>query len=321
MEQQRSKSGILIGRKGNKFEIIGMISGGITLTPAPSPQFLTEQYFKPLSILFNYRAILISEINDGQIHDIIQCYLSRVNTILKPFFRIPALVNKAFIRSISQVLEIEEEELIDELIETAVPACPPNPFYTNLFYTKKLEPPAPELATLSTGIIKKHCPNYGGMLLAPKFIVLHSTETDGVGPVINTFFNLNSKVSAHYLIGSKGGRWELVPKTRIAWHAGRSMITIKNKTYRGLNKNSIGIELVGYHDKRFKVEQYLALSDLIEQIKQSLPTIKYLTTHRRIAYPSGRKRDPGNLDKVFYSEMTSLFKGIYDDPWYRWEKE
>lgn len=80
--------------------------------------------------------------------------------------------------------------------------------------------------------------NYGGVL-APKGIILHSTDGDLAGTgSINWLCDKASKVSAHVVIDRDGKITQLVPFNRVAWHAGKSQW----KGMSGLNQFAIGIE-------------------------------------------------------------------------------
>lgn len=72
-------------------------------------------------------------------------------------------------------------------------------------------------------------------------IVIHHTEEDSVQESLDTLRTRNSQgpVSAHYLIGRDGKRYQLVADNERAWHAGAG-------SWRGItdiNSISIGIEL------------------------------------------------------------------------------
>lgn len=75
----------------------------------------------------------------------------------------------------------------------------------------------------------------------PVLVVLHYTEQDSAQRSLDTLRTGNSggRVSAHYLIGQDGTRYQLVSDTHRAWHAGAGhwgAIT-------DVNSASIGIEL------------------------------------------------------------------------------
>jgi N-acetylmuramoyl-L-alanine amidase len=103
-----------------------------------------------------------------------------------------------------------------------------------------------------------------------------------------------SKVSAHYTVGTDGRVFFHVPEERRAWHAGVSYWAGE----RNVNGRSIGIELVnpghefGYVP--FAQAQIAALIDLAKGIlaRHPIPPARVLG-HSDVA--PGRKTDPGEL--------------------------
>jgi N-acetylmuramoyl-L-alanine amidase len=75
----------------------------------------------------------------------------------------------------------------------------------------------------------------------PVIIVIHHTEQKSVQQSLRTLRTANSggPVSAHYLIGADGHRYQLVADERRAWHAGAG----RWGTITDLNSASIGIEI------------------------------------------------------------------------------
>ena len=125
-----------------------------------------------------------------------------------------------------------------------------------------------------------------------KFIIIHYTGMKKESSSIKKLCDPKSKVSSHYYIKKNGSILNLVPDLYEAWHAGES----KWKTYKSLNKYSIGIELTnpghqhGY--RNFSLKQISSLKKLI----------KYLSKKYKISYKSilghsdispNRKKDPG----------------------------
>lgn len=82
-------------------------------------------------------------------------------------------------------------------------------------------------------------PNKSGKI-DPKFIVMHYTAGNTAESAINTLTRKGSNVSAQIVIDIDGTITQLVPFNVKAWHAGPS----RHAGYNGLNKYSIGIELV-----------------------------------------------------------------------------
>lgn len=83
-------------------------------------------------------------------------------------------------------------------------------------------------------------PNIDGKVQA-KYLIIHYTAQRNAEAAIRTLTDphVNSRVSAHLVIGRNGSITQLVPFDTVAWHAGKS-------TWKGLhdlNQYSLGIEL------------------------------------------------------------------------------
>ena len=125
-----------------------------------------------------------------------------------------------------------------------------------------------------------------------KFIVIHYTGMKKESEAINRLTNIQSEVSSHYLIKNNGNILTLVPDLYEAWHAGKSSW----KSYKSLNQNSIGIEIInpghkfGY--KRFSKKQIFSLLKLsLFLMKKYKIGSKNILGHSDIA--PQRKKDPG----------------------------
>lgn len=99
------------------------------------------------------------------------------------------------------------------------------------------------------------------------------------------------RLQYHYFIGRDGHIYEFVDPKYIAFHAGKS-------NYLGMsgwNDFSIGICLQGTNFLEYTEEQYQSLNDLVFSLRIRYPDIQNypLTYHSQVAYPSGRKKDPG----------------------------
>lgn len=97
-------------------------------------------------------------------------------------------------------------------------------------------------------------------------------------------------VAPHYLIDRGGGIYRLVKDSNIAYHAGESK-TPDGRT--GVNKFSLGIELMNTEKDKYTKSQYQAANNLIAFLKTKYK-IKYVLGHEQIA--PGRKTDPWNID-------------------------
>ncbi|MBN2319943.1 MAG: N-acetylmuramoyl-L-alanine amidase [Acidobacteria bacterium] len=110
-----------------------------------------------------------------------------------------------------------------------------------------------------------------------KYIILHTTE----GAEAGALHVVRRGGLANYFVSKSGVVYRIIDKRKIAKHAGRSMwdglTTIDNY--------SIGIEVVGYHNKDINDAQYDALRELLRQL-QSLYDIPddHVLTHSMVAY-------------------------------------
>lgn len=86
---------------------------------------------------------------------------------------------------------------------------------------------------------------------------------------------------AHYLVDTDGKVIRIIHRDRIAFHAGRSIWNGKSN----LDNVSIGIEIVGYHDKSLTSAQKKAVRELLRQLKAiyKIPDNKVLP-HSMVAY-------------------------------------
>ena len=125
-----------------------------------------------------------------------------------------------------------------------------------------------------------------------KFLIFHYTGMKTEKAAINRLTDIESRVSAHYLIKQNGEIITLVPDLYTAWHAGKSVW----KNYTSLNKDSIGIEIVNPgHDINYKKFCKIQLAALVRLskflIKKYRINSKNILGHSDIA--PERKKDPG----------------------------
>jgi N-acetylmuramoyl-L-alanine amidase len=168
-------------------------------------------------------------------------------------------------------------------------------------------------------------PNVSGALTAPRFIVMHYTAGPSLGGALATLKDptVKGKPSAHVVIDRDGAGVQLVPFNVVANHAGISTW----QGYNGLNRYSIGIELVnvGYVMKRadgrwrtdfgvtvkasevivarhrnggpergwqtYPAAQLSAADELCRALLATYSSIRGITGHDWIS--PGRKNDPG----------------------------
>lgn len=131
-------------------------------------------------------------------------------------------------------------------------------------------------------------PNYDERM--PVLIVLHATEQQSVAQSLLTLRTANDKgkVSAHYLIGRDGRRYQLVPDELRAWHAGGG----RWGTITNVNAASLGIEIDNDGRAPYTEEQIQSLLMLLEDLcrRWSIPRTQIIA-HADLA--PARKVDPG----------------------------
>lgn len=127
-------------------------------------------------------------------------------------------------------------------------------------------------------------------------IVVHTTGGNKGSLFENerNFLLHSRRVSAHFLIGKRGEIAQILPVRFIAWHTG----PVNDAVYG--NRHSIGIECHLTHGEQWTNEMRYTLSLVTAFLVKSIPSIKYIKTHREIAVPKGRKTDPlGFSDEDF----------------------
>jgi len=115
-----------------------------------------------------------------------------------------------------------------------------------------------------------------------RYIILHTTEA----PQKSSLQSLRANGEAHYMVGTGGQVYRIIDKHRLAYHAGLSMWEGRTN----IDNYSIGIEVVGHHDKDLTREQYIALADLLNEL-QTIYRIKDedVLTHSMVAYGKANK--------------------------------
>ena len=150
-------------------------------------------------------------------------------------------------------------------------------------------------------------PNCDRTEIAVEHLILHYTAVDLQG-TLDIFMNRENGVSAHLVIDTDGGIYELVSclngTASRAWHAGGSQYGDKE----AFNDHSIGIELVNLNGNLFPYTnaQYEALQHVVQTFKQCYPALadpERVLGHEHIAGFRG-KADPGLLFdwRRFYGE-------------------
>jgi len=115
-----------------------------------------------------------------------------------------------------------------------------------------------------------------------ELIVLHTTEA----PARSSLNKVSDRGECHFCVTEEGGVYAIVDRDREAFHAGRSMW----KGKEDVDKFSIGIECVGYHDKPMPSVQVSAIAKLVKEL-QSMYRIpdERVVCHSHVAYGAPNK--------------------------------
>ena len=110
-----------------------------------------------------------------------------------------------------------------------------------------------------------------------ELIVLHTTEAAEHGSLVK----LCDRGEAHFCVTEEGRVYRVVDRDREAFHAGRSMWNGRED----VDKFSIGIECVGYHDKPMPMAQIEAIKTLVKEL-QSMYRLSddKVVCHSHVAY-------------------------------------
>ena len=150
-----------------------------------------------------------------------------------------------------------------------------------------------------------------------KYIILHTTE----GSARGSLSKLSANGECHYVVDTDGKVYEIIDRRRVAYHAGLSMWNGQT----GLDSVSLGIEVVGYHDKPINNAQFASLRLLVKEL-QSLYKIpdENVLTHSMVAYGNpnrwqkkrhrGRKRCGMLLASADARARLGLYKKPLYDP-------
>src|SRR3989338_7776178 len=109
------------------------------------------------------------------------------------------------------------------------------------------------------------------------FIILHTTEA-GDRSSLNS---IHRSGTANYVVATGGTIYNTVEHNRIAKHAGRSMWN----NITNISNVSVGIEVVGYHNRDITSRQYTALRGLLLFLKSTYRlSDNTILTHSMVAY-------------------------------------
>jgi len=153
-------------------------------------------------------------------------------------------------------------------------------------------------------------PNHNARNGRIRFLVIHSCEGALPHPrdtSLPWLCSVASEVSCHYYVCRDSTIFQLVDDSLVAWGAG-----ICN--FAGItdwNDPGIQIELEHHAGQTYTPIQRAALDDLCYYLIQKYTIAAgFVVTHRKIAYPRGRRSDPTDwLDSDFALWVKSLYSG------------
>jgi hypothetical protein len=110
-----------------------------------------------------------------------------------------------------------------------------------------------------------------------QYIILHTTEAEAA----SSLRKLSRNGEAHYCVDRDGKVYRIVDRRKVAYHCGTSMWSGR----KNIDNVSIGIEVVGYHDRALTSAQYTALRELV-LLLQKLYNVKdaNVMPHAQVAY-------------------------------------
>lgn len=150
-------------------------------------------------------------------------------------------------------------------------------------------------------------PNHGGKI-RPQGLVLHHSCGSWEGDT-SWITNPESKVSYHCLINTDGERRIFVPDDYRAWHCGKS----RWQGRAALNGWTIGLAFTGDTNRRS-----LTIDEMMSALEYLRPLYRkwgwhnhkeWITDHRIVAYPKGRKDD---LEKHQFYKISEFLKDMID---------
>lgn len=120
---------------------------------------------------------------------------------------------------------------------------------------------------------------------ATDYIILHTTE----GEAKPSLQKLSRNGEAHYCVDRDGKVYRIVDHRRVAYHCGVSMW----RGRRNLDDVSVGVEVVGYHDRALTRAQYAALRELVLAL-QKIYGVKdaNVMPHAQVAYGTPNRWHP-----------------------------
>ena len=117
---------------------------------------------------------------------------------------------------------------------------------------------------------------------ATTLVVLHTTEAHAK----SSLNKLSERGEAHYCVVEDGTVYRIIDKDREAYHAGRSMWNGKEDC----DEYTIGIEVVGHHDKPVTAKQIQAINELVATLQKTYKLKDHqVICHSHVAYGAPNK--------------------------------
>lgn len=115
-----------------------------------------------------------------------------------------------------------------------------------------------------------------------ELIVLHTTEA----PARSSLNKVSERGECHFCVTEEGSVYAIVDRDREAFHAGRSMWNGRED----VDKFSVGIECVGYHNKKMSDIQLNAIRGLVKELQAmyKIPDER-VVCHSHVAYGAPNK--------------------------------
>lgn len=115
-----------------------------------------------------------------------------------------------------------------------------------------------------------------------RLIVLHTTEA----PARSSLNKVSDRGECHYCVTENGMVYRIVDRDREAFHAGRSMW----QGAEDVDKYSVGIECVGFHNKAMPKVQIVAIRDLVAELQALYKIPDHgVVCHSHVAYGAPNK--------------------------------
>jgi N-acetyl-anhydromuramyl-L-alanine amidase AmpD len=148
-----------------------------------------------------------------------------------------------------------------------------------------------QIAPVEPNVIKNFLPGRVARDTTNNYVVIHN-DGGNLNALATRLVLRTRGLAYHYFIEDDGTTHQFMDLRYRAKHAGDS----NWGGLRNWNTFSIGIALQGSNGSKYTCEQYESLKNLLTYIRFRYPdnVEKPILGHSEIAWPRGRKHDPGN---------------------------